>query len=177
MKRGRRHPAGFALVELMWVILLGTVLLCALGALMSDAFYLMRVAGRHSDRMAIMDSLARQIRADALESVAYEWDGRKLTLKLAGADPAAPVCYTIEAESVTRTVGAADTHAWHTYRLAFDAWCRSGPHADLFELEFIEQPPERAGYLPDRTFALGVLLPASHGTASAAAGSEEGGSP
>jgi len=93
MTTPRRTARAFMLVELMWVILLSAVFLGILGKLTIDAFYLLRVASQHSDRMAVMDSLTGRLRSDALRASAYRWNGRTLTLIGAADGPDRDVHY------------------------------------------------------------------------------------
>jgi hypothetical protein len=159
MTTTRRPARAFMLVELVWVILLSAAFLGILGKLTIDGLYLLRVAGQHSDRMAVMDSLARRLRTDALRASAYRWDGRTLTLIGAADGPDRDVRYVVDADRAQRVEGGLETHQWQVFRLRFAGACQRGPRADVLRLEFVEQPPERAGRLPDRRFTLGVLLP------------------
>lgn len=163
MTTTHRTARAFMLVELMWVILLSALFLGILGKLTIDAFYLLRVAGQHTNRMAVMDSLTRQLRSDGLRAVAYQWDGRTLTLIRAADGPDRDVHYVVDVDHVRRAQAGVETHQWQMFRLGFAAECQRGLRADVLRLEFIEQPPERAGRLPDRRFTLSVLLPALAG--------------
>jgi hypothetical protein len=151
---------------------LGAVFLGILGKLTIDAFYLLRVAGQHSDRMAVMDSLIGRLRADAVRAVAYRWDGHTLTLMRAADNPDRDVQYGIGIDHVWRAEAGVETDQWQMFRLGFAAECRRGLRADVLQLEFIEQPPERAGRLPDRRFALTVVLPPAAGDDAPASGGE-----
>ena len=172
MTTPRRTARAFLLIELMWVILLSAVFLGILGKLTIDAFYLLRVAGQHSNRMAVMDSLTGRLRSDALRACAYRWDGHTLTLIGAGAGSDRDVRYVVDVDRVRRAEAGVETHLWRMFRLRFAGECQRGPRADVLQLEFIEQPPERAGRLPDRRFTLGVLLPPAAGDDAPTSGGE-----
>jgi len=172
MTTGRRTARAFMLMELMWVIMLGAVFLGILGKLTIDAFYLLRVAGQHSDRMAVMDSLTHRLRTDAVRAVAYRWDGQTLTLIRAADGPDRDVHYVVDVDGVRRAEAGVETHQWQMYRLGFAGECQRGLRADVLQLEFIEQPPERAGHLPDRRFTLSVLLPPAAGDGAPTPGGE-----
>lgn len=170
MTTARRTARAFMLMELMWVIMLGAVFLGILGKLTIDAFYLLRVAGQHSNRMAVMDSLTRRLRSDALRACAYRWDGHTLTLIGAADGSDRDVRYVVDVDRVRRAAGGVETHQWQMFRLRFTGECQRGPRADVLQLEFIEQPPERAGRLPDRRFTLSVLLPPAAGDGAPTSG-------
>jgi hypothetical protein len=82
----------------------------------------------------------------------------------AGARPLQPdlahkVRYVIGRDAVARVEAGAETHVWKALRLEFAGRLERGPHADVFYVDFTEQPPPRARTSLPRSSALSVLLP------------------
>lgn len=171
MIRPAARLRGFMLVEIIGVLALGLALAGILGKLVIDAIYLQRIAAEHANRVAVMDSLTRSLRRDALAAVAYEWDASRLNLRTVTGDGPADVVYTLEPEGVQRILGSREDRVWRSLRLRF-AWGREqGPRGDVLLLDLIETPPARAAALPGRTYTVPFGLPAS--AAQPGAGGEE----
>jgi hypothetical protein len=139
---------------------LAAALLAILTSISLDGIYLMRIAGEHAHRMAVIDSLAGRLRQDALAVQANRWDGATLVL-LAPATPSTQrLEYEFNPEQVTRLENGSPTHTWSAPRLGFAARVERGPRGDLLTIQCIERPPARAIALPHRTFSVSLLLPA-----------------
>lgn len=171
MTRPAARLRGFMLVEIIGVLVLGLALAGILGKLVIDAVYLQRIAAEHANRVAVMDSLTRSLRQDALATVAYEMKASRLTLKTVTADGPADVVYALEPGLLRRILSGTEDRVWRSLRLRF-AWRREqGPRGDVLLLDLIETPPARASAHPRRTYTAAFGLPATG--AQPAVGGEE----
>jgi len=153
--------SGFVLIELLAVILLGVIVISIAGKLLVDSLYLLRIAGDHADRVAVMDTLEQHLREDTLSADSYDWDGAALRLseRINGEDTL--VSYFVEADHVLRTSSRSAALTWSAARLQIAARVEHGPRLDSLLLEFVERPPKRATGSPNREFTVSILLPAS----------------
>ena len=157
MKPARRSAA-YVLIEVVVVVIVGSAVAGLMVVLLNNAFYVQRTAGAHADREAAIDGLTRQMRRDALAAWAYRWDGSTLVLETVAEDGRREVGYTITGNAVVRTEGP-ERHVWQAVRLRFAARLESGPDADVFLLDFIEQPAPRARTRAPRSITVPLLLP------------------
>lgn len=168
MNRRRR---AVSLVELLAVFLLAGPLLLVLGRVVVDALYVQRLAAQHADQVAVMDSLSRRLRQDALACAAWNWDADRLTLVMEAEAGPAEVVYTLEPGRIARRRPDGQQHEWRSRRLGFAWRLDSGPGGALLVIEFVQERPPRASRVLPRTFAVSLLLPPG-GPAAAQAGGE-----
>ena len=149
----------FMLVDVLAVVVAGTLLCTVLVVTLNDAVYLQRTAAAHVDRKSSISTLTRQWRRDALATMAYRWDGTVLSLDVATPDGALAVQYAVAADKITRVLDGAETHAWQAVRLRFTARLERGPRASLLHVDLTEQAPPRATVPSERHATLTFLLP------------------
>ena len=172
MIRTCARRGAFTLVELLAVLALSTIVAGILGRMVVDAIYLHRIAAEHADRMAVIDSLDRQLRDDCRAAERARWDGHSLDLTPLGAVPSAIVRYVLDDRRVARLADNAETHVWQSKRLRFDVRVESGAQAAVFHLVCHEEPPPRATALPVRAFDLAFVLPLTGAEHSPRAGGQ-----
>ena len=167
MTRPRRATTAFMLVELMMLVVCMAAVAGLLTVMVCDAFYLQRVAAARADRLAVCQSLTRELRRDALTAVGHDWDGSTLALAAIAPDGRHDVRYAISTQTVVRTEDGAETHVWRALRLEFTGRLEVGDAANVFFLKLIELPAPRGGRRSPRSVEVPVLL-----TANAARGAQ-----
>ncbi len=169
MSRPARQFARPAL--LLVQVLALTALMVVLGALLSrvmlDLVRVHRLAGEHADRIAVMDTLDKQLRHDLRTAERITINGDTLTLHIRGPAGSALLHYQFTPVTITRSVdpappdpfsGPAATE-YRARRLRFAWQLEPAPHGGLLQLRFIEEPPPHRR-LPDRTYSTALWLPA-----------------
>ena len=158
MRQRRASRRAILLLELIAMILIGTVMLSLLARMIVNHLEFQHLSRLHDNRMAVMDSLIRRLERDAVTTAAYRWQDDAATLTL-GQASAPAVQYRIQTASVVRRVDGIETDRWSSMRLRFSAKVERGPRADILGITFTEQPPPRRRRLPDRTYTKSVTLP------------------
>lgn len=165
MRRSAPKRRAYALIELLTFTALSLLLLSVLGKMVVDVIYLQRVAAQHANLVATVDSLTRQLRDDALRTVAYARDANGVSLDLVDETDLSHVTYRVQPDSVYRLTPTGDERVWSALRLGFAWHIEPGPRGDVLHLEFQEQPPPRASVVLTRSSATAIGLPhASGGT-------------
>lgn len=159
----RRHA--YVLAELLTVLALSLLLASVLGKLALDAVYLQRVAAEHAHIVATTDSLTRQLRNDALGTIAYTYDTTAIHLDLVDEAGRASVTYVVQPDSVRRLAPHGDERVWSAWRLGFAWRIEPGPRGDVLHIEFQEQPPPRASEVLTRSSSTAIGLPRANGGA------------
>lgn len=158
MRQRRASRRAILLLELIAMILIGTVILSLLGRMIVNHLEFQHLSRLHDNRMAVMDSLIQHLERDAVTTAAYRWQDDAATLTLDRASSPA-VQYRIQPQSVMRLVDGIETDRWRSRRLRFSARVERGPRADILGITFTEQPPPRRRRLPDRTYTKSITLP------------------
>lgn len=154
------RPA-YLLTELLALLTVGVVLLTLLGKLTLTLLRVQRLAAEHATRMAVMDSLTRQLTDDARGVLTWGLEGATLWLRVCGDDGPADLQYQLTAGQVQRSSPMNGTRAWQADRLTFAWRVERGPQGSVLWLDFTEQPPPRSLGLPNRTYSVATGWPRS----------------
>lgn len=156
-----RRPTrrAYILTELLALLTVGMVLLTLLGKQTITVLRVQRLAAEHANRLAVMDSLTRQLTADARGVLTWELAGETLVLRVQRDAGPAEVRYTLATGRVQRSGAADDDRAWQAGRLTFGWRVEHGPRGSILWLDFTEQPPPQSLGLPQRTYSVATGLP------------------
>jgi hypothetical protein len=172
MRRSAHKHRGYVLGQMLIIVGLALLLLALLGKLLVDSIYLQRIAAEHAQRVSTVDSLTRQLRSDALGTMAYMCDATGITLDMGDAAGHSRVRYAIEPETVRRVTSAGDERVWSARRLGFAWRIEPGPYGDVLYVEFRAQPPPRASDVLTRSYSTAIGLPCAAAAARVDWGAE-----
>ncbi len=152
---------GFALTELLILLVSVTVVVWALGQASIHMIHGQRMVANCANRAAMMRSIEDHLRRDSGNARSYTWDGCVLSLTCLTPDGPSAIEYEITDTRITRHVDTTVRDTWEVRRLTFSARTSHGRSADLFWIEFTETPSAGARHLSSRTHPRSFLLPSA----------------